>query len=121
MSLFRRHHLKTAQNIFFGFSLVLVILLPLEAQSDPATKDYSVIVGPNMLVSRDGDFPHVELMAASNPKNPKNILGASITNTKPDGGWADKTYASLDGGNSWSASAFPEQMEWGGADPQVAF
>ncbi len=123
--MFRPHHLKIAQNLFFSLFLALVILLPmalpLEAQSDPASKDYSVIVGPNMLVSRDGDIPHVELMAASNPKNPKNILGASITNTKPDGGWADKTYASLDGGNSWSASSFPEQMEWGGADPQVAF
>ncbi len=84
-------------------------------------KQARVVVGPNQLVSRDGDIPHVELMVAANPKNPKNLVGTAITNTRPEGGWACKTYASLDGGQTWTASSFAEQLEWGGADPQVAF
>jgi hypothetical protein len=80
-----------------------------------------IVVSPDMLVSRDGDIPHVELMVAANPTNPNNLVGAAITNTRPDGGWACKAYASLDGGNRWIASSFPDQVEWGGSDPQVAF
>ena len=44
-----------------------------------------ILVGPNMLVSRDGDFPHVELILAANPKNAKNLLGGAITYTRPNG------------------------------------
>ncbi len=101
----------------------LVKISMAQSSSTPASAEVTprVNMSPNMLVSRDGDIPHVELMVAANPTNVKNLLGAAITNTRPDGGWACKTYASLDGGNSWTASAFPEQMEWGGGDPQVAF
>jgi hypothetical protein len=62
-------------------------------------------------------------MVASNPKNPKNLLGAAITFTRPDGRTACKTYASLDGGYTWSDSSFAEQIQFreGGFDPQVAF
>jgi hypothetical protein len=80
-----------------------------------------VVVGPNMLVSRDGDFPHVELILAANPKNVKNLLGGAITYTRPTGGTACRTYATTDGGTTWWPSEFAEQVEWGGADPYVAF
>jgi hypothetical protein len=80
-----------------------------------------VIVGPNMLVSRDGDFPHIELIVAANPKNVKNLVGGAITYTRPNGGFASRAYATLDGGATWHASEFPEQVEWGGGDPYVAF
>ena len=80
-----------------------------------------VVVGPNMLVSRDGDFPHVELIVAANPKNVKNLLGGAITYTRPRGGTACRTYATTDGGTTWWPSEFSEQVEWGGADPYVAF
>ncbi len=80
-------------------------------------------MGPNILASRDGEVPHTELMVACNPKHPKNLLGAAITFTRPDGRTACKTYASLDGGYTWSDSSFPEQIHFkeGGFDPQVAF
>ena len=45
-----------------------------------------IIVGPDYLVSRDGDRPHVEIMAAANPKNARNLLAGAITFTRPDGG-----------------------------------
>jgi hypothetical protein len=80
-----------------------------------------VLVGPNILVSRDGDVPHVELILAANPKNVKNLVGGAITATRPDGGWACRAYATADGGATWKASEFAEQVEWGGADPFVVF
>jgi hypothetical protein len=80
-----------------------------------------VQVGPNMLVSRDGDFPHIELILAANPKNVKNLLGAAITYTRPNGGTACRTYATADGGATWSPSEFTDLVEWGGGDPYVAF
>jgi hypothetical protein len=60
-------------------------------------------------------------MAAANPRDSLNFLVGAITMTGPDGGPATRTYASIDGGQSWHDSAFPEQRRWGGADPQVAF
>lgn len=81
----------------------------------------SVVVDPDYLVSRDGDRPHVEIMAAANPRNPLNLLAGVITFTRPDGGAATKAYVSHDGGVVWHDVAFPEQRTWGGGDPQVAF
>ena len=78
-------------------------------------------VGPNALVSRDGDIPHMELMVASNPKDPKNLVGGGITMQEADGRFACKAYSSTDGGNTWTDSAFAEQIEFGGADPIAAF
>ena len=80
-----------------------------------------VTVGPNILVSRDGDVPHVELIVAASPRTVKNLVGAAITATRPTGGWACRAYSSTDGGATWKASEFPEQVEWGGGDPQTAF
>src|SRR6266852_5346689 len=84
-------------------------------------KEANIVVGPNILVSRDGDMPHHELIITANPKDPKNLLGAAITHTRPDGGPACKTYASYDGGYTWTDMSFRDQQEFGGADPQVAF
>jgi len=84
-------------------------------------KTPKILVGPNVLASRDGEFPHVELMVAVNPKKPKNLLGTAITFSRRDGDTACKVYASQDGGSTWVDSSFPEQMEFGGVDPQVAF
>ena len=91
------------------------------AENARASASPRIVVGPNILVSRDGDFPHVELMVAANPRNVKNLLGGAITSARPNGGQACRAYASQDGGSSWSASEFPEQVERGGGDPQVAF
>src|SRR5207253_7605116 len=38
-----------------------------------------ILVGPNILVSRDGNFHHVALMVAANPRNGKHLVGAAIT------------------------------------------
>ena len=83
--------------------------------------DQAILVGPNMLVTRDGDIPHVELIVASNPTDPKNLVGAAITATRSEGGWACKTYTTHNAGDSWQDAILPEQHTLGGADPQVAF
>lgn len=80
-----------------------------------------IVVGPDYLVSRDGDRPHVEIMAAANPKSARNLLAGAITFTRPDGGAATKAYVSHDGGVVWQDITFAEQQAMGGADPQVAF
>lgn len=80
-----------------------------------------IVITPDYLVSRDGDRPHVEIMAAANPRNPRNLLAGAITFTRPDGGTATKAYVTRDGGLVWSDVTFPEQKEMGGGDPQVAF
>ncbi len=80
-----------------------------------------IVASPDYLVSRDGDRPHVEIMAAANPRDARNLLAGAITFTRRDGGSATKAYVSHDGGIVWDDVIFPEQREMGGADPQVAF
>ena len=80
-----------------------------------------VVVGPNILVSRDGDVAHCETMIAANPKDPKNLLGGSIVMARPDGGAANKAYVSFDGGSTWEDVVIPLEMSEGSGDPQVGF
>jgi hypothetical protein len=80
-----------------------------------------LLVGPDVLVSRDGESPHVELMIAANPRRPGNLVGAAITGTGPDGSDATSSYASFDGGATWKAVPLPEPRAAGGGDPQVTF
>lgn len=91
------------------------------AQTRQAEAQHRIVVSPDHLVSRDGDRPHVEIMAAANPRNPRNLLAGAITFTRRDGGAATKAYVSQDGGIVWDDIIFPEQREMGGADPQVTF
>ncbi len=91
-----------------------------QASAQPATAA-KIVVGPNMLVSRDGNIPHVELIVASNPTDPQNLVGAAITPTAADGGWACKSYFSQNGGDSWTDTVFPELHSNGGGDPMVGF
>lgn len=80
-----------------------------------------ILVGPNILVSRDGDIAHCETMIAANPRDPKNLLGGSITLSRADGSPANKAYVSHDGGATWKDISLPEEFETGGGDPQVGF
>ena len=102
------------------FSCVLAAALVAAGAAD-AGQEPRIVVGPDYLVSRDGDRPHVEIMAAANPRNPRNLLAGAITFTRPDGGAATKAYVSFDGGVQWEDITFPEQKKTGGGDPQVAF
>jgi hypothetical protein len=120
----RRAHEGGGEMSRVTLGVVLIALTvgsTIVAAADPPAAEPRIVVGPNMLVSRDGDFPHVELILAANPKNAKNLLGGAITYTRPSGGTACRTYATVDGGTTWWPSEFAEQVKWGGADPYVAF
>jgi hypothetical protein len=80
-----------------------------------------IVVGPNILVSRDGDIAHCETMIAANPRNPKNLLGGSTVMFHPDGGGANKPYVSFDGGSSWEDIVLPHEAENESGDQQVGF
>lgn len=80
-----------------------------------------IVLGPDYLVSRDGDIPHVETHIAANPLDRKNLVGASITAARPEGGWANRVFVTHDGGITWHWVDFSEQFQFGSADPQVAF
>ena len=95
--------------------LLCVFAAPISAE------EARILVGPNILVSRDGDIPHTELIAAADPQNAKNLIAAGITPSSARGSWATKTYASVDGGVTWSHSSFPELHEAGALDPQVGY
>ncbi len=106
--------------IVLVLALAAIVSPALLTATDVASKP-RILVGPNVLVSKDGNIPHVELMLAVNPKDPKSLLAGAITFTRPDLTQAGKAYASKDGGNTWVASTLPEQELAGGLDPQVAF
>jgi hypothetical protein len=80
-----------------------------------------IAVGPNVLVSRDGDVSHVESAVAANPSDPLNLVATAITFTLPQGGYVNKTYATFDGGFSWHDARLPEDPDLGSIDPKVAF
>lgn len=80
-----------------------------------------IAVGPNVLVSRDGDVSHVESAVAANAGNPLNLVATAITFTLPQGGYVNKTYATFDGGFSWYDARLPEEPDLGSIDPKVAF
>lgn len=108
--------------------ILLALLVRASASPHPSrqaatqpTAGAKIVVGPNVLVSRDGNFPHVELIVASNPLDPKNLVGGAITPTDVNGGWATKAYSSRNGGDSWGDIVFPELHSNGAGDPMVGF
>jgi hypothetical protein len=113
----RRKAAPMNKRISVWFGLCSALASGILAQ--PAGKP--IRVGPNVLVSRDGDIPHMELMVASNPRSLKNLVGSGITMAEADGRFACKAYSSTDGGNTWMDTSFAEQLEFGGGDPIAAF
>jgi hypothetical protein len=101
------------RQTLFGIALLFCVALHAE--------DVKIAVGPNNLVSHDGDVPHCEMMIAVNPLDARNLVASSIVAARPTGSWEVRAYATRDGGATWLPSDFPEQVEFGGGDPEVAF
>ncbi|MGH3428920.1 MAG: sialidase family protein [Terriglobales bacterium] len=106
------------RSVYIGLVLLATIGVLAEAQEVQPPR---LIVGPNILVSHDRDVSHMETMIVSSPVSPKTLLGASITMTGANGGFANKAYVSDDGGYTWSDIAFPADAANGSLDPQVGF
>jgi len=73
-------------------------------------------VGPNILVSHDGNVTHIEPHVGAHPNDPKKLVGSAIVNYEY--GSRVASYASSDGGYSWTLAALP-LLDAG--DPQIAF
>jgi len=80
-----------------------------------------ILVGPDILASRDGDFAHLEMTVAASPRSASDLLAASIVFASPDGAVGVRPYVSHDGGFRWNDASPPGQSESVGADPQVAY
>lgn len=113
-------HRRLALRVALVISL-LAPFVPGVAPAQSGEPSARILVGPDVLASRDGDFPHVELMVAANPRDPRNLVGGAIAFPRPDRDAGCKVYASRDGGGTWTGVELREQVENGGADPQVAF
>jgi hypothetical protein len=80
----------------------------------PATP--RIQVGPNILVSHDGNVTHIEPHLGAHPNDSKKLVGSAIVNYEY--GSRVASYASSDGGYTWTLAALP-LLDAG--DPQVAF
>src|SRR5687768_8783147 len=103
------------------FVVLLVLLAASTVASGQSRGPVRIAVGPNVLVTRDGDVSHVESAVAANRLDPLNLVATAITFTLPQGGYVNKTYTTLDGGFSWHDARLPEEPDLGSIDPKVAF
>src|ERR1700694_1125581 len=95
-------------------SLRIAVLLLAAGATAQAQRDRSmprdsvtrIVAQPDYLVSRDGDAPHIEVMAAANPRRQGNLMAGAITYKRPEGGTTTKAYVTQDGGKTWSDVAF---------------
>lgn len=101
----------------FQFTALLLLTPHLAVQEHKPTYQ----LGSEVLVSQDGNFPHVEIDAEVNPANPLNMIAGAITTSRPQGGYNSKVYYTKDGGETWNDVVIPDQFELGGADPIVTF
>jgi hypothetical protein len=79
-----------------------------------------IIVAPNVQVSLDGDFAHVEPHLASDPGNANHLVGSAIAFTPSGAGYETKAYSSFDGGWTWHGSELPGNGDFGSWDTQAA-
>jgi len=101
------------------FGIVFVLIGAIAANSQAAKPQTGrIIIGPNILVSRDGDIAHCETMVMANPRDAKNLVGGSIVMVGGDASFATKPYVSFDGGASWTDINLPTGSS---GDPQVGF
>ncbi|HET9225544.1 MAG TPA: sialidase family protein [Thermoanaerobaculia bacterium] len=77
----------------------------------------TLLAGPDVLVSRENDFAHVEMIVAAHPSDPKKLIAGSMF---LGSGFGTVVYASTDGGITWTPSHPAEAIETD-ADPVVLY
>lgn len=104
-----------------NISIIIVLLIIISSPNFAQDKKAQIVIGPDIQVSKDGNFMHDEFMLAANPKDPNNLIGAVQVFSFNGNSKNCKVYITKDGGNSWNGKDFSEQVEFGGGDPQMAF
>ena len=59
------------RSAFWVFGSLLIVTSAIASDAP------EIVMGPNILVSRDGDVAHVESILAINPRNPDNLVGSA--------------------------------------------
>lgn len=77
-----------------------------------------LLAGPDVLVSRENDFPHVEMTIAAHPTDPRKLTAGAMALV--DGQLGTMVYSSADGGTTWSPGYPAERIETD-ADPLVVY
>ena len=77
----------------------------------------TLLAGPDVLVSHENDFPHVEMMIAAHPSDPKKLIAGSMFLGSEFG---TVVYSSTDGGTTWDP-VYPAEAIDTDADPLVLY
>ncbi|HEX5715817.1 MAG TPA: sialidase family protein [Thermoanaerobaculia bacterium] len=93
-------------------ALILLFLSTLQAQEP------RLLVGPDVLVSRENDFPHVEMMIAAHPSDPKKLIAGAMNLIGSE--YDTVVYSSTDGGSTWEPRHPAEPVDTD-ADPLVLY
>ncbi|HVG11197.1 MAG TPA: sialidase family protein [Thermoanaerobaculia bacterium] len=93
--------------------LPLLVLLSTLAEAQPR-----LLAGPDVLVSSENDFPHVEMMIAAHPTDPRQLTAGSMALVGSQLG--TMVYSSADGGTTWSPG-YPVERISTDADPVVVY
>ena len=115
----RRPHARLLERgiaaAILGWSVLAGSVDPARAQEDHTR----ILVGPNILVTKNSTAPHAEVMVAADPNNARHLLGTGIDLGRS----GNRTYVTTDGGNHWleTTPIGRHRYEYDSADPQVAF
>src|SRR5688500_10609978 len=88
-------------------ALAVLVFVSFAVRADPATPA-RIVAGPDVLVSNDTEFPHVESMMAAHPTDPRRLVAGSMVLSGGDTGTV--LYSSTDGGATWTPAHFMERM-----------
>jgi hypothetical protein len=100
--------------IAFSAALATATLLPVRSATTP------VSVEADVRVSTDIDMAHTESDVAINPRNARDVVGATTVFAGYDGELYNKFYTSRDGGYTWTDTT-PRVAKTMTGDPRVVF
>lgn len=123
----RRVGASSIRGAFFALARLLCLAAgavgcllqsPSQAQEPQGPR---ILVGPNVLVSREPNVAHVEPWVAAHPTDPTKLI-AMATTVRDMGAWHQAAlYTSVDGGQSWTGPIRPHPAQYRGGDPIVGY
>jgi hypothetical protein len=101
-----------------GSAVAFLLQAPPKAQPREGRR---ILVGPNVLVSKEPSVAHVEPWVAAHPTDPNKLLAMATTLRDSDARFVAASYTSADGGESWRGPIRPHPLESQGQDPIVGY